>query len=117
MNIDDLKELYYREMERKDRLTTMPSVSILVLTILFGACNYYVQHFKFELSPSYFVFLGILALAFICFGLAIHALIRAYIGYNYNALPYASDLHAYYQDLLEYNRYYKIPDSEAQNSY
>lgn len=106
------KELYWKELDRKDKINSNLSLPAGIITVIAGVDAYYIQHFpshRCELWNISFVVLSILLAISIAF--AVYYFFRAYhLGHAYGYIPtpneiarYASDLKNYYMSIKEPN--------------
>lgn len=101
-NLDqDIKDIYYKEIERKDSINNAISIQIGIITLGFGA-NYSLIHnldeirsFSFWYEISLITFSVVFLAATTCF------IFISNWSYKYKYIPYAGDLLKYKAQLLE----------------
>ncbi|EGA64512.1 hypothetical protein [Vibrio brasiliensis] len=94
------KELYFHELERKDRITAQAQVRFAFVATGVALSAYMLRMLDFTESPTLvWLFLGCLSLALIPFCCSVWVLSRAFWGNHYGYLPVLTDVEVYRQDL------------------
>lgn len=100
MDTGDLyKELYFHEMERRDRLNSGLSFPVGLVALLTGAALVMFRAAESSLSDWDKVLIILLAVVALTLALASFFLIRMYWGHEYSHMPFAEDLFNYTEDL------------------
>jgi hypothetical protein len=102
------KELYNNELERKNSIESSLNIPIVIITGLISTAFYIGTTFDYSLerflSISFVILLNASSLFIL---IAVYFLIRAFnnltSGFEYNYLPYGTDLEDYYERLKEFN--------------
>lgn len=101
------REIYYREIERKNDLEKSLVLPAGLITALCTALFYFITKFNFSCClwlRILFVILTCLATG--CIGVTIYYLFKAYnnftFGYEYHYIPYCGFIEEYYIDLIDY---------------
>ncbi len=105
------KELYFHELERKDRITAQAQVRFAFIATGVALSAYMLRTVDFS-EPQYLVwlFIGCLGLALIPFAFSVWVLSRAFWGNKYDYLPVLTDVEAYRHGL---ERHYKDSDENG----
>ncbi len=93
------KELYFFELDRRDRLNSAVALPVAVLTLIVGAIVYYLDNFPASDTLAGIIFLVLLGAVMASTSLAIFHLIRGRYNYEYYHLPRTSDIDEYRFDL------------------
>lgn len=108
----EFKSSYLDEFKRKDELTRAVSLPFAVLTIL-GSTLIYIIGTLSDLTRLLDVIQMILVLfSMVPLGVATYFLIRSYSGYAYEYVPTAQELEDWKKKLIEYNKQYKIAETD-----
>jgi hypothetical protein len=99
MDTSFIKELYFREIERKQEFDSAPGVPIAVLTVVGGVFTFYLKSFLWIDTVLSLLFGVLLLVAGVFAVLTVVWIIRSYIGAEYEYLPYADELFGHYNDL------------------
>lgn len=112
MDIEFLKTLYFRELDRRAQLDGAPTPRVAILGVVGGVFTYYSE--RLELSHPFFTwfFLGCAAGAIVFSALSIIWIIRSYVGYTWAYLPYVDQLASHYQTLVAYHEEYATETAE-----
>jgi len=103
-----LIDWYHKENERQTALNNSLNIPIGILTAIFALIFFLVKEFNFGSTTNTIVipFLVFLGLAVISWIIAIFYLFRSYNnffrGYEYDGLPFATQLNEYHEQLLTY---------------
>jgi len=113
LDFDFLKELYFHELDRRDRLDQAPTLRVAVLALGAGLFTYYLDLYALgdDILGGIFLFAGCGAI--VSGLLTIIWIIRSYLGYTYSFLPYASQLEKYWRDLQRYRREYQLEEDAS----
>lgn len=105
------KELYFHELERKDRITAQAQIRFAFIVTGVALSAYMLRVLDFS-EPTYLVWLFscCLFLAMIPFGYSVWVLSKAFWGNKYDYLPVLTDVESYRQDL---ERHYLETDEEG----
>jgi hypothetical protein len=103
------KEMYYRELDRKDKTNARMMYPTTIIVVLSGIMGYYISNFKFVgFDFCTVVFLIATGVMFIAICWAVYCLIRANFNYGYGYISSAgeiaedvSDYHVYFEQLGE----------------
>lgn len=102
---DFLKEMYYFEIDRKDKLNSKLTIPLSVTVLLFGIISYFLKNI-FYISTDYtsviFLFLFFIILVYAI--RTVYFLIKSFFRYTYNYLPTASVID---NDIKNVIKYYK----------
>jgi hypothetical protein len=109
MDLELAKTLYFRELDRRQELDSAPTFRVGVLALVAGVFSYYAEHFTITDNASSWFFLGCSAGALVSGALAIVWVIRSYTGFVWAYLPFADQLKAHYDSLLEYHPRLRMP--------
>lgn len=98
------KELYYFEIEQKEKINAQLGIPLTVLVLLIGVIAYYFKKLSIflnfdVLSLSFLFLLGVTIIFVIA---DIYFLFRVFFGYKYNYLPSSSNLDDYVESLKTY---------------
>ena len=106
------KEMYWKEIERKDKINSQLSLPAGILLALAGVGAYYIRNSPSSHSGLWNISFIVLS-AFLCISIviAVYYFFRAYhLGYAYRYIPtpneiyrYALDLKSYYESIQESN--------------
>ena len=96
------RDLYFHEMERRDRLNSNLNFPVGLITLLSGAALVFYKAAEFEHSIFDKTLLALLAVTAFCLVTASYFLIRVYWGHGYMHMPYAEDLHSYKRELKDH---------------
>ena len=110
---DLYKDLYFHEMDRRDRLNSGLSFPVGLVTLLSGASLVMLKSANWNLSDWDKLLIILLATATSALLIASIYLIRIYWGHEYSHMPYAEDLYNYCNDMIEH---YKRQDVSSINS-
>jgi len=103
MDTGDLyKELYFHEMERRDRLNSGLSFPVGLVALLTGAALVMFRAAESSVSDWDKALIILLAVAALSLVLASFFLIRVYWGHEYSHIPFAEDLLNYTSSLCEH---------------
>lgn len=103
MDTDDLyKELYFHEMERRDRLNSGLSFPVGLVALLTGAALVMFRAAESSVSDWDKALIILLAMAALSLVTASFFLIRVYWGHEYSHMPFAEDLLNYTSSLCEH---------------
>ena len=107
MTIEDLKDCYKFELERKDKLSTSLTLPVGVLTIIGGLLGLILRDFSFrEQRLSWFFGVAVAAGA-ILFVVSVVLIILAYYRYRYEYVPTPREMREHEEKLQKY--YEQIP--------
>ncbi len=99
------KEMYYRELERKDRTNARIMYPTTIVVVLSGIIGYYISNFKFVGFDFYTtVFIITTGVMFFAICWAIYCLIRANFNYGYG---YVSSANKIAEDVSDYHAYFE----------
>lgn len=103
-----LKEMYYFEVERKNKLSTSLSIPIGILTFIFGIITFFLRNisclgYNGWVIIFFCIFFILTIISLVC---AIVFLIRSFYKYKYKYLPMPSDIE---NDIKNIKEYYKNP--------
>ncbi|WP_422136212.1 hypothetical protein [Endozoicomonas sp. ALD040] len=94
------KELYFHELERKDRITGQAQVRFAFIATGVALSAYMLRMLDFsESAHLVWLFVGCLGLALVPFCYSVWILCRAFWGNKYDYLPLLTDVESYRQDL------------------
>jgi len=96
------KDLYFHEMDRRDRLNSGLSFPVGLVTLLAGAALVMLKSAKWHSTDLDKILVILLAVAGLSLGLASIYLIRVYWGHEYSHMPYAERLYNYCQELHDH---------------
>ncbi|MFT3824886.1 MAG: hypothetical protein QM731_13265 [Chitinophagaceae bacterium] len=104
---DYYKDVYFRELDKKDAINNSLSLPIGLITALIASVFYLLSNFDYKFSyPISGVFLLLVIIAVIQLAISIYHLIKSYNGfpdkYNYLLLPDNDVVEKYYADLKAY---------------
>lgn len=100
MDIGDLyKELYFHEMERRDRLNSGLSFPVGLVALLTGAALVMFRAAESSVSDWDRVLVILLSVVALTLAVAAFFLIRMYWGHEYSHMPFAEDLLNYTENL------------------
>lgn len=106
------KDMYWKELDRKDRINSNLTLPAGILTVLAGVGAYYIQHFpspQWELWTISFVVLSLFLCITIVF--AVYYFSRAYhLGSAYGYIPTPKEIAQYILDLKNYYASIKEPN-------
>lgn len=117
MDFQLAKELHFRELDRRDELSRAPTLRIGVLTVLGGVYSYLFDSFEFSGSMASWIFIGCAATSAIFALLSIIWIIRSYMGYWWEYLPYPSQLLDYFSELRRYDAEHGLDDSTPERQF
>jgi hypothetical protein len=108
MDLEFLKTLYFRELERRAQLDSAPTFRVAVLALIGTVMSYYLQ--RFTLANTLGSWLFILCAGGVIFfsTLSIVWIVRIYVGFDWEYLPTAKELRNYERALFEYHAQYGI---------
>lgn len=96
-------EIYWKELERKDRINANLTLPTGIVTVLVGVEAYYLQNLPpFKIEFCHIVFWGTFAALFVTIAITVYFLIRAYIGYIYDHVANPKEIAKYISDLRTY---------------
>lgn len=114
MDTGDLyKELYFHEMERRDRLNGGLSFPVGLIALLTGASLVIFKASDSTVSDWDKALIAFLLVVALCLVLASFFLIRMYWGYEYAHMPYAEDLLSYTTNLREHYKKQGLTSTNA----
>lgn len=112
------KDVYYKELERKNELEESLMLPVGIITALSTGFFYLVSNFNYQCHSwlrMIFIIFAFSALSLII--TTIYQLIRAYnnftFGYKYHYIPYSTDIEQYYSDLIHYFKDKKHTEERA----
>lgn len=108
-----LKELYFRELDRRDVLDSAPTLRIGVLALLGALHSFYFSVFPLGDSGWTWLFLAVTASATVCSVLAILWIVRCFVGYTWQYLPPAGRLLEFFDELIAYEKEYNLGHRRA----
>jgi hypothetical protein len=114
MDLELLKTLYFRELDRRVQLDAAPTPRVAILGIVGGVFTYYTDRLRFTNIPSTWLFLALAVGAIIFSSLSIAWIIRSYVGYTWAYLPFADQLASHYQTLVAYHEEYASETAEPE---
>lgn len=117
------KDLYYDELDLKDKISNRTNFAFGILTLLIGALAYcynkYLDYIHTNIGP--FLCLGLILLSF-CLAASIFFVFKSFFGYSYKYIPSANNIHdeleefqKYYNDNKDYFDYYNKSDEDVIN--
>jgi hypothetical protein len=111
---DYLKDRYFFELDRKDRITNNSALPISIFTILSGAIIYYIKN-PLLLTPSVKLLLfSIFSLIFLFSMVAIvYYVFRIFIKHSYGYIVSPKDFHKYYTEIEDYAVKYKKDSKDS----
>lgn len=86
-NNELFKELYYHEIEMKDRMAGRISTTIGILTIMLGYLGFVYSTFGLDRANSNQLFDWTFYGLILCVGLCVMCMFKAFFGYSYKYLP------------------------------
>lgn len=102
MDLEFLKDLYFDELARRDRLDETPTRLVAVLSLLSAVFLFYFRNFDFDSAGlTWFFALCVLA-AVALFVAAVGLIVRASVGFSYLHLGLADAYEAYRTDLQSF---------------
>lgn len=112
------KELYFKQIDRKNSLESSLNTPISLTSIVVGTIFYFLFNFDFSINCyQNFFFITITIIVFIFIGISVHNLIMSYNnfknGYDYEYLPYSLEIEKYYDELVNY---YNDPNVQSDGS-
>jgi len=108
-----LKELYFRELDRRDVLDSAPTLRIGVLALLAALHSFYFSIFPLGNSGWTWIFLALTSAATVLSVLAILWIVRCFVGYTWKYLPPAARLLEYFGELTAYEQEYRLGERRA----
>lgn len=108
-----LKELYFRELDRRDQLDAAPTLRIAVLALVGGVFSSYFRALRMDSSILTWIFLSAAMGALVFAVLTVIWIVRSYVGFSWEHLPYASDLGSFYDSLVHYEQTYELASGTA----
>lgn len=111
------KELYFRELDRRDQLDSSSTFRVAVVTLLAGLFSYYSSAYRADELGQPWLFLLCAIGAAVAVSVAIILVVSSFIGYTWAYLAPASDLLSYYQNLVAYERDHGIDGSSAAHEF
>lgn len=108
-----LKEMYYHELEQRDKINDRVSIPLGVLFLLIGGAAYYANNISGLINNNWYsIFIVLYALYIILIVLSIYYAVRAYYGYGYVYIPKAKIINSnidYYINYYNnnYEKYFK----------
>lgn len=106
------KDMYWKELDRKDKITSNLSLPAGILTVLAGVAAYYIQHFPSPRWDPWIISFAVLS-TFLCISIvfAVYYFFRAYhLGYAYGYIPTPNEITSYALDLKKYYASIQEPD-------
>ena len=122
--LDFYKERYYKEIERKNEITSSFSTPIGIISALVAAVSYMLTSFEFSISVFISIlFISLTLCSIILLGIAVYNLIKAlsdfHNGFQYAYLNNADKLDNYHKELKVYHSNAvatnTIPDNEFED--
>jgi heme/copper-type cytochrome/quinol oxidase subunit 4 len=108
MNIFEFyKELYFHEIDRKERLDSSVSIPITIITAIIAVMYFLISNFDYTLGISLSIsFIITIVITLIFLIISIYQLLILYnnlsSGYKYSYFPFVSDLNKYQNELRDY---------------
>ncbi len=100
---ETLKELYYHEIEQKDKINARLSIPIGVLTLMGSGAVFFISNLKnLNEGCARKIFLGLLILYIAGIFVAVYHAIRAFVGHRYKYLPKPTEISTQFQVYLDY---------------
>jgi hypothetical protein len=114
MDVEFLKTLYFRELDRRAQLDAAPTPRVAILGIVGGVFTYYTD--RLDLTSILFTgfFLACAAGAIVFSTLSIFWIIRSYVGYTWAYLPFPDQLVNHYEALVEYHEEYATETADPE---
>ncbi len=106
-NNDLFKELYYHEIEMKDRMSGRISTSIGILTIILGYLGYVYSKYSVVTNNSSNLFEWSFYALVCCVGLCVFSMFKAFFGYSYKYLPSPKKIEEGMPSFFEFYEQYK----------
>lgn len=97
------KDLYFFEIDRKQKLTNGLGIPIGFATVLASAIFFYLREFNFSQNFTTLAFLGLLTFALFKLGRGIYFIIKSNYDYSYRYLPKGEELEDYFLKNLGHN--------------
>jgi hypothetical protein len=114
MDIEFLKTLYFRELDRRVQLDSAPTPRVAILGIVGGVFTYHTDRLTLTDEWATLLFLSSAASAVIFSTLSVVWIIRSYVGYTWAYLPFADQLANHYETLVEYHEAYASETAEPE---
>lgn len=109
MTIADYKEFYEHEWQRREQLQSAANTPISVITLAGGGLLLMAKGFETDKPVLFWVFWILAATAACLVGAATYWVIRSLHGFEYERIPYASDLAAYDEQVQQHYRRVGLP--------
>lgn len=105
--LEFLKERYYFEHDRKEKLNSKVNNPMTIIILVLGVVSYYIQNLSYTsiqiVDILFFVFMGITMVGVISTGVYLK---KSFYGYDYSYMPKAYEMENYISVI---NKYYKEP--------
>lgn len=113
--LDFYKELYYFELDRKDKINSYLSFPLAILVLIIGVVSYFLNNlpsFNINsiLSNLFHLFLICLSVNILC---SLYYFIKSIYGYGYGYIATATEIDSYIKKLEEYNK--EAPTKQREN--
>lgn len=117
MDLELLKTLYFRELDRRFLLDTAPTPRIAILGVVGGVFTYYAERLHLTNGLATWLFLACAAGAIVFASLSVAWIIRSYVGYTWAYLPFANELAAHFGRLAGYHDEYTSESADPQRTF
>ena len=98
-----LKEIYYFELDRKDKLNSKLTIPISISIVLFGVLSYFLKNIPPVFNdPIWSIFLIFFFFSAVFAIRSVYFIVRSFLRFTYKYLPSAGVLNSDYQDIYDY---------------
>jgi hypothetical protein len=112
LNENDYQRFYDFEWSRRDQITASLGLPVAVISGLGGAGIFVLRTYPYGWTTLDFVFYCLVGLGILSLGVAIFHALRSFTGYEYEKLPFVSELREYYDELLTYHSEYSDAEGD-----
>ena len=117
MDIELSKELYYRELDRRDQLDSSITLRVAVVTLLAGLFSYYASAYDAAGLGAPWLFIACASGAAVTAGAAVVVIISALTGYTWAYIALPTDLLEYYDALVRYEQVHGLESKTASEQF
>lgn len=114
MDLELLKTLYFRELDRRFLLDAASTPRVAILGVVGGVFTYYAQRLHLTNELATWLFLACAAGAILFASLSIIWIIRSFVGYTWAYLPFVDELAAHQERLVGYHDEYATESADPQ---